>query len=70
MNDIASMRKMRPLEPAGSCGSFGAGSGFVEAVSCAGCFLGGKWRFYQGGSIENVKSNHGFARMTRIKTKN
>src|ERR1035438_5703182 len=47
MNHIASMRKMRPLEPAGSEGSTGAAPGLGAAAELADFFVGGKVRFYR-----------------------
>jgi len=46
MNDMASIRKMRPLEPAGSAGSLGAVSGLAAVVSGEDFFFGAKGRFY------------------------
>src|ERR1022692_3643186 len=52
MNDIASIRKMRPLEPAGSAGIAGAVSGLGAASGLTDFFFGGKPEFYQEGSFK------------------
>jgi len=71
MNDIASMRKMRPLEPLGSAGKAAVVSGLGAAEDGADFFFGGKGEFYQDTSFkfrEKNKSNRGFTRITRIKS--
>src|ERR1035441_2424311 len=52
MNDIASMRKMRPLEPAGSAGIARVVSGLGASSGLADFFFGGKPEFYQEGSFK------------------
>jgi hypothetical protein len=47
MNDIASMRKMRPLEPAGSAGRAGVVAGLGAMSGLASFFFGGKREFYR-----------------------
>jgi hypothetical protein len=51
MNDIASMRKMRPLEAAGSDGGEGAVAGLGDGSGLTDFLFAGKKEFY---------SKHGF----------